>query len=213
METLDDSAEQERRDLQVVDGRLRVPELLLQALERLGIAEVPAQVRQPAGEALEGLLVERLTTVDDCTTRALLQVVDCPVVNRDADDRAIEQASFLEPVQRAQRHHLGQVARDAEGDEDVGWLRSHGPEPAREAPVQSSPATGEMDAGPAPSSTKPRCANVNSRAIEGITRTTAAPKMIRIAVRVELGAAPALIVRSCGNRYGNCATPQPQTIV
>jgi hypothetical protein len=55
-----------------------------------------------------------------CLARPLPQVVDRPVVGGDADDRAVEQAAALEPVERAQGHHLGQVAADAEGHEDVG---------------------------------------------------------------------------------------------
>ena len=45
-----------------------------------------------------------------------------PVVDGDADDRAVEEAAGLEPVERAKRHHLRQVAGDPEDDEDVGRL-------------------------------------------------------------------------------------------
>ena len=37
----------------------------------------------------------------------------------DADDRALEQPALLQPVERVKRHHLREVAGDAEDDEDV----------------------------------------------------------------------------------------------
>jgi hypothetical protein len=58
----------------------------------------------------------------DGIPRAIPELVDRPVVDRDADDRTVEQAALLEPVERVERHHLRQVARDAEDDEDVGRL-------------------------------------------------------------------------------------------
>ena len=53
----------------------------------------------------------------------LAQVVDAPVVDRHADDRAVEHAALLEPVERPEGHHLGEVAGDAERDEHVGRPR------------------------------------------------------------------------------------------
>jgi hypothetical protein len=37
----------------------------------------------------------------------LAQVLGGPVVDRDAHDRAAEQAAALQPVERAEGHHLG----------------------------------------------------------------------------------------------------------
>ena len=56
--------------------------------------------------------------------------------SRDADDRAVEKALALEPVERAEGHLPGQVAGDAEDDEDVSHAarrpaRSPRPLPAR----------------------------------------------------------------------------------
>ena len=51
---------------------------------------------------------------------SLDELVDGPVVDRHADDRAVQQTPPLEPVQRPERHHLGQVAGDPEDHEYVG---------------------------------------------------------------------------------------------
>ena len=51
------------------------------------------------------------------------QLFERPVVERDADDRAVEQPAALEPVERPEGHHAGEVARDAEDHEDVGRSR------------------------------------------------------------------------------------------
>ncbi len=59
--------------------------------------------------------------------RVLAQLVDRPVVDGDADDRAVEQPALLEPVERAEGHHLRQVAGDPEDHEHVRGLRACGP--------------------------------------------------------------------------------------
>ena len=84
--------------------------------------EVALDVGQPGREAVEHLLVERLAGADDRLAGAVAELVVGPVVDRDADDRARQQPALLEPVQRSERHHLGQVARDPEDHEDVGRL-------------------------------------------------------------------------------------------
>ena len=65
-----------------------------------------------------------LAGAHDRLAGALDELVDRPVVDRDADDRAVEQPALLEPVQRAERHHLRQVAGDPEDHEDVRRLRA-----------------------------------------------------------------------------------------
>ena len=49
----------------------------------------------------------------------LAEVLVGPVVDGDADDRAVEQAPLLEPVERVEGHHLRQIAGDPEDDEHV----------------------------------------------------------------------------------------------
>ena len=110
-EALDDPAEQERRDLEVEDRARRVGDGLGDALVRGGVAEVARDVRETLREAREHLLVELLAGADDRVAGALDELVDRPVVDGDPDDRALEQPALLEPVQRAERHDLGQVAR------------------------------------------------------------------------------------------------------
>ena len=126
-EPLDDPAEQERRDLEVEDGLLGVRDRLGDALVRRRVAEVARDVGEAVGQPLEDVLVERLAGADDRLPCALDELVDGPVVDRHADDRAVEQPAPLEPVQRPERHHLRQVACDPEDHEDIGRLLSAGP--------------------------------------------------------------------------------------
>ena len=55
--------------------------------------------------------------------RVITQLLDRPVLGRHADDRAVQQTAPLEAIERVEGHHLGEVAGDAEDDEDVGGLR------------------------------------------------------------------------------------------
>src|SRR5262249_27497072 len=96
------------------------------AVDRLGdafvgrsVSEVARDVGEPLGEAAEDLLVELLARPDDRVARALDELVDRPVVDGDAEDRAVEQPALLEPVERPERHRLREIAGDAEDDEPV----------------------------------------------------------------------------------------------
>ena len=121
-EPLHDRPEQERRDLEVVDRAPAAVEHSGEALERLGIGEVAGDVGHPRREAREHLLVDRLPGSLDRAARVRAQVLEGPVVDRDADDRTGQQAASLQAVQRPERHDLREVAGDAEGDEHVGRL-------------------------------------------------------------------------------------------
>jgi hypothetical protein len=113
-------AEQERRDLEVVDRAPLPVEHPGETLERLGIGEVPGDVGHPRREALEDLLVDRLPGALDRTARVCAQVLDGPVVDSDADDRTGQQAAPLQAVQRPERHDLREITCDAEAHEGVG---------------------------------------------------------------------------------------------
>ena len=115
----DDPAEQERRDLEVEDRARRLADGRFDAPVRRLVPEVALDVREALREPLEHRLVERLPGADDRVPRALDQLVDGPVVDGDADDRAVEEAAALEPVQRTEGHHLREVAGDAEDDEHI----------------------------------------------------------------------------------------------
>ena len=49
-----------------------------------------------------------------------LRLVHGLVVDRNPDDRALQQPAPLEPVQRSERHHLRQVTGNPKDDENVG---------------------------------------------------------------------------------------------
>jgi hypothetical protein len=124
VQALDDPAEEERRDLEVEDGSLRAVDRLRDALVGRLLAEVAGHVGKAVREAVENLFIQRLARALDRLARAVLQLIDGPVVDGHADDRAVEQAPLLEPVERVEGHHLRQVARDPEDDEDVRRLLS-----------------------------------------------------------------------------------------
>ena len=119
-----DPAEQEWRDLEVEDGNVLVLDRIGDAAVGRGVGEVALDVGKPRHEALEDTLVELLAGGDDRVAGALDELVDRPVVNRNADDRTVEQAAPLEPVERVERHHSREVARDPEDHEHVRVLRS-----------------------------------------------------------------------------------------
>ena len=121
-EARDDGAEQERRDLEVEDRLPDGADRGGEPLERVGIAEIALDVAQSRREALEGRVVDR-PAGGDRGVGVLAQVVEAPVVDRYADDRAVEHAAPLQPVERPERHHLRKVAGDAERDEHVGGPR------------------------------------------------------------------------------------------
>ena len=124
-QSLDDHPEQRRRNLEVEDRAVRVADRLRDARVGVGVGEVTAQVGEAPDEALEDFVVVELSRVASIAApRALAQVVERPVVGRDADDRAAQQAAALEAVERVERHHLGEVAGDAEDHEHVGRLRA-----------------------------------------------------------------------------------------
>ena len=126
---LHDLSEEEGRDLEVEDGRRLAFDRRADPLVRRRVGEIPRDVREAFREAVEHRLVDLLSGALDRRTRPLAKVFDGPVVDRHADDRAVEQPARLEAVQRPEGHHLRQVARDPEHDEHVALrlLRSGRP--------------------------------------------------------------------------------------
>ena len=118
----DDSPEERRRHLEVEDGLPGFRELVGHTPIRRGVREVAVHVRELRGEALEHVLVERLAGGDDRVARVLDELLQRPVVERHAEDAAEETPPLLEAVQRTERHHAREVARDPEHDENVGGL-------------------------------------------------------------------------------------------
>src|SRR5579862_3869715 len=121
-QTLDDGREETGRCLEIEDRKLRLPDDLRQPLVRRRVAEVAGDVVEPSREATEDVLVDLLAGRLDRRARALAKLADGQIVDGDPDDRAVEEAAQVEPVERPERHHAGEVAGDPEGDEDVRGL-------------------------------------------------------------------------------------------
>ena len=121
-ETLHDGGEQRGRDLEVEDPPLGVADRLSDPFEGGGIGVVPLHVGEAGGEAGEDVLVGVLDRRGDRLAGVLAQLLDAPLVDRHPDDRAVELAPRLQPVQRPEGHFLRQVAGDAEDRQHVGRL-------------------------------------------------------------------------------------------
>ena len=76
-------------------------------------------------KAREDLLVDLLAAAFDRGARALAQVLNAPVIARDANDRAVQKTTGLQPVERVEGHHLRQIAGDTEDHQHVGRLGAH----------------------------------------------------------------------------------------
>ncbi len=133
-ELTDHGTEQKRGNLQVEHGIVGVADGRHQALVGGGVGEVAADVGQALCEAIEHLGVHRLAGAFDALTSVVAQMFERPIVARDADDRAVQQPPALEAIERAKRHHSGEVAGDAEHDEHVSGLRVLG---VRHAPTRA----------------------------------------------------------------------------
>ena len=114
-EALHDRREQAGRDLEVEHRGLRVAHRRTDPRVGRVVGEVALHVAEPRGEAREDRLVERFPGGDDRRPSALDELVDRPVIDRDPDDGAVEHAALLEPVERPERHHPGQVAHVTPG--------------------------------------------------------------------------------------------------
>ncbi len=121
-QALDDLAEQERRDLQVEDRVLGAFDCVRHPAVGGGVAEVALDVGEPLGQPREHLRIDLLSGALDALPRVVAQVLDRPVVDGHADDRAVQEPPPLEPVERPEGHHLRQIAGDAEHDEHVRRL-------------------------------------------------------------------------------------------
>ena len=123
-QSLDHHPEQRRRDLQVEDRAARIARWRGHPLVGRVVGEVAGHVGESRGEAVEDLVVDRLAGVGDAVPGVVAQLLDGPVVARHSQDRAVQQAAALQPVERLERHHPGQVAGDTEDHEHVGGLHA-----------------------------------------------------------------------------------------
>ena len=119
-EALDHGGEQEGRDLQVVNRVLEAPHGIGDPLIGRVVGEVAGHVRQPGRESREDLLVQLAGLGEDGLPGPLDELLGAPVVDRDADHRAGQQPAHLEPVERIEGHHLGEIAGDPEDHQCIG---------------------------------------------------------------------------------------------
>jgi hypothetical protein len=89
----DHGREQRRRDLEVVGGRLAPPDRLRHALERAPCCEKSPDDVGERSRSAEDLSSIFSPVASIASSGVLAQVLDRPVVDRDADDRAIQQAA------------------------------------------------------------------------------------------------------------------------
>ena len=94
-EAVDDGGEERGRDLEVEDRVLGVAERLADPLEGGGVGVVALDVGEAGGEAGEDVLVGLGDGGVDRVAGVLAQLLVVPVVDRDADDRAVELAARL----------------------------------------------------------------------------------------------------------------------
>ena len=132
-EAVDHRGEERRRDLEVEDRALGLADRLADPLEGGGVGVVALDVGEALGEALEDVLVGTADGGADRVVGVPAQLLVVPVVDRDADDRAVELAAGLQPVERPEGHFLRQVAADPEDRQHVGRgaVLAASPSPAR----------------------------------------------------------------------------------
>ena len=121
-EPADHGAEQEGRDLEVEDRRALAVERRRDPPER-----APGRRSRPGRRTAARRGGRRpprrpARRRSDRLARAPAQIVDGPVVDRDADDRAVDEPALLQPVERAEGHDLREVTGDPEHHEDVRGL-------------------------------------------------------------------------------------------
>ena len=120
-QALDDAAEEERRDLEVEDRCVGALDRLADAFVGRVVAEVALDIGHAADEPIEHRRVDLLAGCGlDRRLCPVAQLIHGPVVEGDADDRAVEQPAGLEPVEGIEGHHLREVAGDPEDHEHVG---------------------------------------------------------------------------------------------
>ena len=87
------------------------------------VREVAGDVREPVCKSLEDVLVELLAGTDDRPRARVRRVARRSSRRRRRRRSGSRAARALEPVQRAERHHLREITRDPEDDEHIGRPR------------------------------------------------------------------------------------------
>ena len=90
-DALDGASEEKRGNLEVEDGRGGAFDRLPDTFVGRGVREVTADVREASSKTAEDLIVKRLARGEDRRAGPLDELLDRPVVYRDADDSTREQ--------------------------------------------------------------------------------------------------------------------------
>ena len=115
--------------------RLRIAERPAEPPEGVGVAVVARNVADPLLQRREAGLVDVLPVVPEAGAKP----VGGPVLARDADHRARQPSAPQEAVDRGNDLPVGEVARDAEDHERVGFAVPHR--------TETTPASATMRAG------------------------------------------------------------------
>ena len=119
VQPLDHGGEHRGRDGEVEERVFGGAERGFEPRETPGLAVVARDVAQPVGEPVEGGTVDLAQMGFYPVAGAGGELVGAPIVERDADDRALEVAARLHPVERGKDHLVGEIAGGAEDHQRV----------------------------------------------------------------------------------------------
>ena len=118
-EPLHDGGEKKWRNLEIEHGTRRAFDRRAHLLVGDVVGEVALHVGKSRREPVKHHGVDLLTGSENRRARAFDELLDRPVVDRDTDDRTLEQPTLLKPIQRPEGHHFREIAGDAEHHQDI----------------------------------------------------------------------------------------------
>src|SRR5215831_394829 len=123
-ELFHNSAEQYRRNRQVMRGMFGVLEFFAQRLKRRRVLVIAGHVPEQAGQFGERCGIESAMLLQT-VLRSCLQLVETPIGLGHADNRHVKIATLQHRLQRREDLLVRQVARGAEEYEGIAMIRSH----------------------------------------------------------------------------------------
>ena len=118
------SRKQTRRNRQVVQRILRLPQLRTQLRKSMDVVVVAIYIAQQAHQLLKGLGMNAAMLLN-AVLGASLQLVQIPAGLGHADDRQFEALIADQPLQRRKNLFVRQVARSAQKHKCIGMNRCH----------------------------------------------------------------------------------------